>query len=813
MRARLPERRRPGGHDRRAARDGAPGDLERVEALPESTRATLACGAILGREFSAAAAARMQDTLPARAIDTLLPALRAGIVLEPAPGRFLFSHGIVRDAVEGALPARERALGHARAEAALALEGDSIDVLVERARHAIEALPEIDMSKVSELVRRASAMLEDARAYERAFELRLRLETARTNGLHPAPANEERLELAVIARAAGRSDVTRRECEELFRAARASGDADTFARAALLFAADVRPGVVDRAQVEILEEALSMLERSGDATLACRVRARYATALQPAVDQAPVIAIAEKALAEARATGDEHALRDVLEQMPWGLYTAPLARRIELMEELEDRALRAEDLPQALRAHTALALYRIEGADFPAFERETDAMLALSREVGHPRDRWRALLLASMRALAKGDFLESDRHVTEAGQLAGLVDDAAFSLAFAMHDVFRKRFQRRDAEAKASLAEAEAHARDLAEPVLQIAVMRAAWAGRAEDADEARRAIALLAPRPPLLWSDPSFAVLVAEAYALAGTDDERRAIREALTTSGSREAVCDPIAYVYEGTTARLCGLLDASLGDLASAEKKLEEAHADAVARGHVPWIAQTAYELAKITLRQSRSADAWSTKAAGIARELGMPDLERSAAAMFGDVAPEAQALAPACAIERRGAEWAITFGEKTITVKHTRGVQILARLVERPEEEIHVLALASDEGTSAPETDAGEHLDARAIADYRRRVAELDEEIDEAERLADAGRLAKRRAERDTLLAELSRAVGLGGRRRAAASASERARVNVQRRLKDAIARISEADPAAGRYFERAVRTGTFCCFRP
>jgi hypothetical protein len=142
-----------------------------------------------------------------------------------------------------------------------------------------------------------------------------------------------------------------------------------------------------------------------------------------------------------------------------------------------------------------------------------------------------------------------------------------------------------------------------------------------------------------------------------------------------------------------------------------------------------------------------------------------------------------------------------------------MQLLARLVERPEEEIHVLALASDEGASAPKAGAGEHLDARAIADYRRRVAELDEEIEEASRLADAGRLENRRQEREALLAELARAVGLGGRRRAAASPSERARVNVQRRLKDAIAKIGEADRAAGRFFEGAVRTGTFCCVRP
>jgi hypothetical protein len=796
--------------------------LERVDALPETTRATLACGAVLGREFSAAAAARMLDTLPARAIDTLLPALRAGIVTEPAPGRFLFSHGIVRDAIESALTTHERAVQHARAESALAATSsgaDAIEVLVERARHAIEALPESDPARVGELVRRASKMLEAERGFERAFEIRMRLDVARESGMYPAAASAERLELAVLARAAGRSDIMRRECERLFSMARAAADTETFARAALLNASDVRPGVVDHAQVERLEEALRLLEQQDVGALRCRVRARYATARQPSPDQPAVIAIAETALAEARAAGDEQALRDVLEQMPWGLYAAPLARRIVLMEELRDRALRASDSSQALRAHAAIALYRVEGADFQAFERETDATLELSRQAGHPRDRWRPLLLASMRALSIGDFSTSDRHVTELGQLAGLVDDTAFPLAFATHEALRKRLQRCDGDAKEALAAVEARGADLVEPAMQMAVLRAACAARAEDVDGVRRALAMLGDRSPLVWVDPNFLALLAEPYALVAGDADRRAMRETLHALQGDEVAADPVSYVYEGTTARLLGLLDASLGDLDEAERQLGIAHAQARERGHGPWIAQTAYELARLAERAARPHDArtWAAQARDVARDLGMSDLARAAETMLGEARAERPpAITPERAsfrLERRGNEWTVGHGLRTVVVKHTRGMQLLARLVERPEEEIHVLALASDEGASAPSSDAGDHLDAQAVTDYRRRVADLDEEIAEAERMADTGRLAKRREEREALLAELSRAIGLGGRRRAAASASERARVNVQRRLKDAFLRIGEADPVVGRFFERAVRTGTFCCFRP
>ncbi len=76
---------------------------ERVALLPASARNVLAAGAILGREFSAASVARMNQTLPARAIDALLPALRAGLVNETRPGHFVFSHALVRDAIDASL--------------------------------------------------------------------------------------------------------------------------------------------------------------------------------------------------------------------------------------------------------------------------------------------------------------------------------------------------------------------------------------------------------------------------------------------------------------------------------------------------------------------------------------------------------------------------------------------------------------------------------------------------------------------------------------------------------------------------------------
>ena len=60
---------------------------------------------------------------------------------------------------------------------------------------------------------------------------------------------------------------------------------------------------------------------------------------------------------------------------------------------------------------------------------------------------------------------------------------------------------------------------------------------------------------------------------------------------------------------------------------------------------------------------------------------------------------------------------------------------------------------------------------------------------------------------------SRAVGLGGRDRRAASASERARVSVTRAIRQAMARIGEHHPQLGEHLSRTIRTGTYCAYLP
>jgi hypothetical protein len=57
------------------------------------------------------------------------------------------------------------------------------------------------------------------------------------------------------------------------------------------------------------------------------------------------------------------------------------------------------------------------------------------------------------------------------------------------------------------------------------------------------------------------------------------------------------------------------------------------------------------------------------------------------------------------------------------------------------------------------------------------------------------------------------MGLGGRERRAGSSAERARIVVQRRIREAIRKIAERDEGLGRHLDWTVRTGTFCAYEP
>jgi tetratricopeptide (TPR) repeat protein len=165
-------------------------------------------------------------------------------------------------------------------------------------------------------------------------------------------------------------------------------------------------------------------------------------------------------------------------------------------------------------------------------------------------------------------------------------------------------------------------------------------------------------------------------------------------------------------------------------------------------------------------------------------------------------------------REGDYWLVVFDGSTVRVRDLKGIRYLAQLLAHPGREIHVLDLVAGEtGQPMALGDAGAMLDERAKTAYRRRLAEIEDDIEQARALEDAVREAQADTERDFLVRELARAVGLGGRDRRATSASERARSGVTRAVRQGIARIGEHHPPLGQHLNQAVRTGTHCAYVP
>jgi tetratricopeptide (TPR) repeat protein len=193
----------------------------------------------------------------------------------------------------------------------------------------------------------------------------------------------------------------------------------------------------------------------------------------------------------------------------------------------------------------------------------------------------------------------------------------------------------------------------------------------------------------------------------------------------------------------------------------------------------------------------------------------------------VAPPEQPVASFNVFRREGDYWSVSFEGHTVRVRDLKGMRYLARLLADPGREYHVLDLVAAETGSGAQVDssqaaglprsalgdAGEGLDDQAKDAYRRRLAEIDDDLEQARAIGDAERAAQADAERDFLVRELARAFGLRGRDRRAASASERARAAVTRAIRQAMTRIAEHHPQLGEHLSRTIHTGTYCAYVP
>jgi hypothetical protein len=218
---------------------------------------------------------------------------------------------------------------------------------------------------------------------------------------------------------------------------------------------------------------------------------------------------------------------------------------------------------------------------------------------------------------------------------------------------------------------------------------------------------------------------------------------------------------------------------------------------------------------------------------------PSHRESSSAAAIPASPEEQApVAPAAdgienVFHRESDFWTLKYEGQVLRLRHGHGLVFAAYLLQHPNHEVHVVQLTNLlNGASPPEpvylshserlrlgmhiskgTDSSPLLDPSAKAAYRLRIEELRDELREAKSFSDIGRAEKAAQELEFLEAEISRAVGFGGRDRKHATETQRARVNVTNAIRALTAKIANDHPSLARYLRVTIRTGYFCAYNP
>jgi len=812
---------------------------KRLARLPAETRDLLGAAAVIGRDFTVGTLAALAEDGAAAAVGALAAAEATNAILATDPGAFRFSHVLVGETLyQDLAPARREAL-HLRLAGLLAARGD--EALAQVAHHRLAALPGGDAADATRAVRRAADRAMAMLAFEDAAAL---LETARAalqkaNRLDAHEMFELRLRAGLAFIRAGHGARGRALCAAAADEARQLGDGEGLARAALSYGAELMLAQTDRTLIDLLSEALVKLP-PGPSGIRAQVMARLASAQMPAVEPDTPMQMARDAVAMARAVGaDDEVLRAVLYFAGSALadYGDP-GERAAISEELVARARVAHDRVQILRGECRLVFDHLERGDVEKSVRAADAYEAVAAEFRQSRHLWPASLMRAMYATAQGRRSDAARALAEARAIAATDPEPIAQAVLAWHALGQAIFFERIDEVDAVFAEYERCFRlqmpthlHVAETMIRIG--RIVLLGRfGGDPGEINGLLETLPWEVAYLSREPTTLTGIAEPVAVAGNVALAERLYPPTAAAQHRVGSFGRSGFICTGPLERAQALFAGTLGRLDEAIDLLELAATIAHQLGFRVMIGDTRCWQAHYLAARRRPGDAERARACldeaeKLAAAFDLPRLSRRIgevrAALAGDAtapAPKAarpadrpEPRAPAFTLTREGDYWTVTAGSVTTRIKHARGMQMLAELIASPGREFHVLALMGTDGEGVDGGDAGELLDKEAIAEYRERLRALEEELDEAESWSDAGRAARARAERDAIANELARGVGLGGRSRRASAAAERARVNVQRRVRGAIKMIGQGLPDLAAYLERAVRTGTFCSYEP
>jgi tetratricopeptide (TPR) repeat protein len=810
----------------------------------------LSAAAVVGREFDLALVEPASELPVHSVLGALSEAVAMGVVAgeQGAVGRYRFSHSLVREVLYERLPIPDRLQLHQRVgEAMERVYGAGPGAHVaELARHFAEVAAAGEGGKALAYARLAGERAMGMHAYEEAAaEYRRALEFA---GPNDPVRCELLLRLGAAQARAGNYLEAEESCLQAAELSRRLGAPQQLARAALCFGErQVEGGLVNRRLVALLQEALDGLNAS-DSPLRARLLARLASEFTFSDDTKRTESLSLEAVAMARRLADPAALRDAVDAR-WMAVWGPdgLDERIALAAEILRVARETGDREMELDGLAYRAGSSLEAGEIDAARADIAAHARLTEELPMAVHQWKA---ASMRALAAqldGSFEEAERLADEALSLQPGRPNVQFTH---LDQMALLRWER------GRLGELRDQWQGVVDRFPRAAFARAwlsladAEIGRSDDARSGLRALVEQIPQRPRngIWL-PAVALGALLSARLNEPETASALYSILLPYAGHIVAFTAPHPIVCLGSGAFYLGLLAAVRSQWAEAAGHFQAAIAAHDRLGARSFLARTRYEYARTLLCRGQTGD--RSRAIGLldqalptASTLGMEavaeEIQALRAAQAGKTAPMQPARAGAAdagdsgnLFHREGEYWAVRYEGSVALLKDAKGLRYLARLLADPGREFHAAdleAAASAAARPAPPGvlgragsgelqvrpdlgDAGELLDAKAKAAYKARLDELQAELNEAERFNDTGRAAKAGAERDFLVDELARAVGLGGRDRRAASHAERARLNVTRAIRAAMANLARANPSLGRHLAATIRTGRYCSYTP
>jgi hypothetical protein len=283
-------------------------------------------------------------------------------------------------------------------------------------------------------------------------------------------------------------------------------------------------------------------------------------------------------------------------------------------------------------------------------------------------------------------------------------------------------------------------------------------------------------------------------------------------------------LAVACFGSTHHALGVASMTVGEPDRAVAHLQAAVRANEALGHWPAAVLSRHRLGEARSHRAQPGDgplaaAELTAAAAEAAPLGMalPRVDPIDTVRARVGAPPRTRSTDPLVCRRRGRTWEVQLGHRTAVVGDSVGMKHLHTLIAHTGKEISAIDLAQGAlpaDTPNPARAAGSRqpqLDEVAMRDYRRRLAQLQEQIDEYDALNDLEHATRARTERDWLITELGAATGLSGRVRYFADDAERARIAVTKAIHRALNRLEAADATIGAELRSRVQTGLRCCF--